>query len=187
MFLRAAIVRVPEKIAEAKKIGTKHLVRVLEQDPEEYLSRKGDAHEATFLEWVKNNRPEVFANVGLSHHTHFLTDRKYFGPYMQLPWLVYGVEDASVELLLGDRPIWTHKHPSQPDFMAVMPLSPRSVFIAAKSDQLIQRLTGEAANTVARRVNESIVQQARLRVYGRAKDCFIDRCMREPGGIDTVV
>jgi len=92
-----------------------------------------------------------------------------------------------VELLLGDRPVWTHRRPIDPDFMVVVPMSPRSVFFAAKSERPIKKLIDAGASTVVRLVNESIVQQAQLRAYGRADVSFIDRCVRELGGLKSVV
>jgi hypothetical protein len=182
MFLVAGIARVPEKIEKARRIGARHLVSALEEDPEEYLSVKGNEPEATFLDWVKNNQPGMLENVGLSHLTQFLADRKNVQPYMDLDWTVHSVAHADVELLLGDRPVWTHKRPSDPDFMAVMPLSPRSLFVAANSKPLVQRLIDAGPSSLVRLANETIVQHAQLRIYGRAEVSFIDRCLREPPG-----
>jgi hypothetical protein len=70
--------------------------------------------------------------------------------------------------------------------MVAMPLSPRSVFVAAKSEQLMKKLIDAGASTVVRLVNESTVQQAQLRVYGRADVSFIERSVHELGGLNGV-
>jgi hypothetical protein len=107
---------------------------------------------------------------------------------MNLDWTVHSVAHANVELLLGDRPVWTHKRPSDPDFMAVMPLSPRSLFVAANSKPLVQRLIDAGPSSLVRLANETIVQHAQLRIYGRAEVSFIDRCLREaPGAFEAAV
>lgn len=47
MYLLAGIARVPEKIERMKELGKHHLARALEDDPEEYLSMRGDQPEST--------------------------------------------------------------------------------------------------------------------------------------------
>src|SRR5258708_19809302 len=106
----------------------------------------GDKGEGRFLGWVRNNEPGLFDNVGLSNLTKFLTDRQNLLPYMDIPWIAYGVEHAEVELLLGDRPVWTHRRPVDPDFMVVLPLPPLTSFFAPNPDPLIKKLIDAAAS-----------------------------------------
>ena len=94
---------------------------------------------------------------------------------------------ASVELLLPDRPLWVSKHPKDPDFIAMMPLSPRSVFIAARDKRVIRRTIDASPNELIRRINESLVSNAWERVYGRATVAFIDRCLRQRQSLDEAV
>jgi hypothetical protein len=170
MYLLAGLARVPEKIEGSRKIGRDHLVRALEEDPEEYLSIRGDQPEGTLLEWVRKNEPGLLENFGLSNLTDFLADRNNLLPYMDIPWITYGVEHAQLELLLGDRPVWTHRRPIDPDFMVVLSLSPRTVFIGAKSNELIEKLLHAGPSKVVRLTNETMIQAAKLRVYERFSD-----------------
>jgi hypothetical protein len=187
MYLLAGLARVPEKIEGTRTLGKDHSVRALEEDPEEYLSIRGDQPEETLLEWVRKNEAGLLDNFGLSNLTKFLTDRNNLLPYMHIPWIAYGVEHAHVELLLGDRPVWAHRRPIDPDFMVVLPLSPRTLFVGAKSEALIQKFIDAGASTVVRLTNETMVQAAKLRVYGRGKISFIERCVREYGGLSSAM
>ena len=138
------------------------------------------------LEWVENNVSGI-ENVGLIQMMKFLTNEKRVREFLDLEWIVHGLAHANVQLLLGDRPLWPYRRPSDPDFIALMPLSPRSVFIAARSKKVIDRTIDASPNELVRRVNESIAAHAMLRVFGRATAAFIDRCMRQPESIDDVV
>ena len=185
-FVMAANARVPEKIELAKKIADKHVRRALAETPEEYLAVKGAAVEAALLEWVENNVSGI-ENLGLVQMVKFLTNEQHVREFLELEWIVHSLAHASVELLLGDRPLWTKGRPSDPEFIAMMPLSPHSVFIASRSKRVIQRTIEANANTLVRRINESVAAHAMLRVYGRAVETFIDRCMRQPENIEAAV
>ena len=69
----------------------------------------------------------------------------------------------------------------------MMPLSPRSVFIAARDKRAIHRTIDASPNELVRRINESVVSNAWERVYGRATVEFVDRCLRQPQSIDEAV
>jgi hypothetical protein len=185
-FLMAANARVPEKVALAKHIADKHVRRALAERPEEYLAVKGDAVEATLLEWVENNIAGI-ENLGLIQMVKFLVNADRIREFLELEWIVHGLSHASVELLLPDRPLWVFKHPTDPDFIAMMPLSPRSVFIAARDKRVIHRTIDASPNELIRRINESLVSNAWERVYGRATVGFVDRCLRQPQSLDEAV
>jgi hypothetical protein len=186
IFLMAANARVPEKVALAKQITDKHVRRALAEKPEEYLAVKGDAVEATLLEWVENNVSGI-ENLGLIQIAKFLVNEDRIRQFLELEWIVHGLSHASVELLLADRPLWSYKHPTDPDFITMMPLSPRSVFIAARDKRAIHRTIDASPNELVRRINESVVSNAWERVHGRATVEFVDRCLRQPQSIDEAV
>ncbi len=176
IFLMAANVRVPEKVALTKQITDKHARRVLAERPEEFLAVKGDAVEATLLEWVESNVSGI-ENLGLVQ-----MDR--IREFLELQWIVHGLSHANVELMLADRPLWVSQHPRHPDFIVLLPLSPRSVFIAARDKRVIDRTIDASPNELVRRINESVVSNAWERVYGRATVSFIDRCLRQPSTLE---
>jgi hypothetical protein len=186
MFLMAANSRVPEKVALVKLITDKHVRRALAENPEEYLAVKGDAVETTLQEWVENNMSGI-ENLGLIQLAKFLVNPDRIREFLELEWIVHGVSQASVELLLADRPLWAFQHPMDPDFIAMMPLSPRSVFIAARNKRVIEKTINARPNELVRRINESVVGNAWERVYGRATANFIDRCLRQPESRDEAV
>ncbi len=185
-FIIAANARVPEKIRMAKDITSGHLVRALEENPEEYLALKGDEPEITLLEWVRNNRPGMIENVGLIQMVKFMTNEQQVRMFMDMEWTVHSVEHSNLELLLGDRPLWSSGRPEAPNYIAIMPLSPRTLFMATRSKEVVRRIAEANPSILVRRANESIVAHAMLRVYGRAPDNFIARCMRKPDGLSSV-
>ncbi len=117
----------------------------------------------------------------------FLVNADRIREFLEMEWIVHGLSHASVELLLPDRPLWVSKHPKDPDFIAMMPLSPRSVFIAARDKRVIRRTIDASPNELIRRINESLVSNAWERVYGRATVAFIDRCLRQRQSLDEAV
>ena len=186
MFLMAAHTRVPEKVALVKQIADKQVRLALEANPEDYLEVRGDALEATLLEWVQNNVSGI-ENLGLIELMKFIVHKDRIREFLELEWIVHGLAHTNVELLLGDRPMWVHKRPTDSAFIAMMPLSPRSVFIAARDKSVIQRTIDSSPNELIRRINESVVGAAWERVYGRATLAFIDRCLRQPEDLDAAV
>lgn len=185
-FLMAANARVPEKIELAKQIANKHVRQALAERPEEYLAVRGDAVEPTVLDWVESNLSGI-ENLGLVQMVKFLSNERHVREFLELEWIVHSLAHANVQLLLGDRPLWTKGRPSDPEFIAMMPLSPRSVFVASRSKRAIQRTIDAKPNILVRRMNESIAAYAMLRVYGRATEAFIDRCMRQPEDLEEAV
>jgi hypothetical protein len=186
IVLMAANARVSEKVALAKQITDKHVRRALAERPEEYLAVKGEAVEATLLEWVENNVSGI-ENLGLIQMVKFLVNADRIREFLELEWIVHGLSHANVELLLPDRPLWISKRPADPDFIAMMPLSPRSVFIAARDKRVIRRTIDARPNELVRRINESAISNAWERVYGRATVDFVDRCLRQSQRIDEAV
>ena len=179
LFLMASNARVPEKVALAKQIAQKHVRIALAANPEEYLAVRGEAVEETLAEWVANNISGI-DNLGLVQMMKFLVHEGRIREFLELEWIVHGLSHANVELLLSDRPLWTYKQPRDRDFIAMMPLSPRSVFIAARDKNVIRKTIEASPNALARKINESVVGNAWARVYGRATTAFVDRCLRQP-------
>jgi hypothetical protein len=66
------------------------------------------------LEWGENNVSGI-TNLGLVQMVKFLVNKDRIREFLELEWIVHGLSHASVELLLGDRPLRTYKQPADPD------------------------------------------------------------------------
>ena len=69
--------------------------------------------------------------------------------------------------MLCDNPLVFTAGIDAPGLMVSMPLSPTAAFIAVRSDELVRLLKNADPDEIVRRLNESIVDQAKGRVYAR--------------------
>jgi hypothetical protein len=75
-------------------------------------------------------------------------------------------ENSRFSFLTSDRPIIMTNGLAVPEAHIAMPLSPRRLFIATKSPQLIKDVAARSAGEVVLGVNNKVAEQARRFVYG---------------------
>lgn len=178
MFLVAANLRVPEMVRKSKTQGTEALKATLNQSPEEFERVRGSTSELTLLEWTENRVPGLIENFGLEVLVRFLGEDKNIQPFMDLEWSAHSIPSSNVEFLTGDRPLWYFQNPQHSHFSIVMPLSPRTIFVGSRVAEFSRAIIDEGENSIARKVNTSIVSRANERVYGRAKFAYVDKTFK---------
>jgi hypothetical protein len=168
IFLAAATARTPEKIAHFKRTLAEAVrANLRDTDPAEIEKALGYKPPFTLLEWTEKHFPGQIANFHLRMLIKHMTREELVQLYMDMDWTVHRVRSRHKELLTCDRPLWYLHNPNHPNFTMMMTLSPRVVFIAAKSQQLADSMAATPTMRLARLINQSVFNAAQERVYGR--------------------
>jgi hypothetical protein len=163
-------------VVEKVKSGSKELVeKELSQKIPEYDAAKGDAPEATLLEWAMKHTPARLANSGLKVLVSLLGSEKAIGRIIHLRWLVKDVSASQRRLLLGDNPFERVGDLYKPRTLISIPLSPTHVFFGSDALDIIDHLANLPAREVVKASNVSTLTTARKFVYGDAERAFIDQ------------
>jgi hypothetical protein len=167
IFLAAANARTPDIVQFIKKDAEENLRKNLNENPEEIEKALGRKPEFTLVEWAEKHAPEKLANFGLQMLLKYLTRDDLIQQFMDMEWTVHQPPSRHKELLTCDRPLWYFGKPDDPKFTMMMTLSPRTVFIAAKTMALADKMAATPSMKLARLINESVFNRAYERVYGR--------------------
>jgi hypothetical protein len=100
---------------------------------------------------------------------HKVVDNKEIGnKIFYLRWWLWDFSGMSHELLLADNPLIFTGALDAPELIVALPISPTKAFLATRGDRTATRLRSLNPKTLAVRLNESSVLQARARVYARS-------------------
>lgn len=178
IFLAAANARTPDIVEFIKKDAEENLRKKLEENPEEVEEKLGYKPPFTLTEWVEKHAPDQLANFGLKMLLKYLTRDDIIQQFMDMIWTVHPSNSRHKELLTCDRPLWYFGKPHDHNFTMMMTLSPRSVFIAAKTDDLAEKMKAMPSMKLARLINESVFNRAYERVYGRVPEDVATRMFK---------
>jgi Protein of unknown function (DUF4238) len=168
IFLAAANARTPDMIAHLKKTMSEAVrANLLSTDPKEVEKALGYKPPFTLLEWTEKHFPDQIANFHLRMLLKYLTRQELVQQFMGMDWTIHEVQSRHKELLTCDRPLWYFGKPEHPKFALMMTLSPRTVFIAANTIDLANKMAATPSMRLARLINESVFNRAFERVYGR--------------------
>jgi hypothetical protein len=178
IFLAAANARTPDIVALIKKDAEENLRRKLEENPKLVEQELGYKPPFTLTEWAEKHAPDQIANFGLTMLLKYLTRNDIIQQFMDMEWTAHTVRSRHKELLTCDRPLWYFEKPDSPKFTMMMTLSPRTVFIAAKTTELADKMTKMPSMKLARLINESVFNRAYERVYGRLPEDVATRMFK---------
>jgi hypothetical protein len=167
VFLAAANARTPDMVEFIKKSCDATLREKLNENPEEVERVLGYKPPFTLAEWAEKNAADRLANFHLHILLKHLTREDLIQQFMDMDWTVHRVRSRHKELLTCDRPLWYLENPKHPKFTMMMTLCPRTVFIAARSTELADRMAATPSMKLARLINESVFNRVSERVYGR--------------------
>jgi hypothetical protein len=94
-----------------------------------------------------------------------------------MKWTVIDLRHSCFSLLTSDRPIDMPLGLGDKQAYIALPISPYSLFIASRDGSLPKSLRNAKASDVARRINKTVVTQARTFVWGTSDSqlAFIER------------
>jgi len=169
VFLGSMRVRQPDVINKLKLESTELLRGSLDSQPEQYEELAGDSDAPTLVEWTERRYPGLIENFGLSLVAGVTLDPVILAKIMQLDWGLYHFLEDNHDLLLGDNPCIFTDGIDASVLIVALPITPRKVFFATRGERVKTMLHQIDNNTLAIRLNESSLGQARARIYSRTK------------------
>jgi hypothetical protein len=110
---------------------------------------------------------ELWDNIG-AHAMPKVSDMKKVGDVLiNMQWNIVTLTDVAEEsFLTSDRPVILSNGLAKPEAHVVMPISPRAMFVAAKSEEVLQGVDAMLQNGYGiTRLNEMVIAQAGRFVY----------------------
>lgn len=94
-----------------------------------------------------------------------LTSKTVIKALLSMHWKTSCLDKAKHRLLTCDRPIIMTNGLERPDAHVVLPISPRTFFLAYRSDDFFSRVAGLSQEALASTINDAVVRQAIDFVY----------------------
>jgi Protein of unknown function (DUF4238) len=167
-FLYSLIVRNPDHLLRMKeKLATLDPGEVLEFIRDKYPDIRGPGDPENFDDYKAAfilNPVEVPAVRVLPE---LVRSKRVVRMLASFKWQTATVNQAKYPLLTSDRPIIMSNGLIQRDAHIVLPISPRRLFIATKTEEVFQYFREMNPNELAQTVNNQVSQQARKFVFGR--------------------
>jgi Protein of unknown function (DUF4238) len=166
-FLMSLRLRQPSIVQRLRTESSEHLEASLIDKPEEYDAVAGNGDPPTLLEWTRKNYPGLIENFGMSFF-HKLVDNPEVGEsILRMKWWLWDFTREQNDLLLADQPCIFTKAIDDPDLVIALPIGPRKAFMATRTDRVATIMRGQRPKDLLMRMNESSLDQARVRVYAR--------------------
>ena len=87
----------------------------------------------------------------------------------EMMWDVITIPDSGRSFLTSDYPIYLSKGIQREDAYFALPISPRKIFVASKSQAELDRLKAMSIADITHASNKVVVRQARKYVYGTSE------------------
>jgi Protein of unknown function (DUF4238) len=169
-YLNSLRMRQPKFVSDvAKSAGTETIREELARDVDEYTALAQSDDPPTLVEWVRQNRPGLIEDFGLTLYPKVINDPVIGEKLINLNWIVCDLSSAKHELILADNPLVSVGNLDSPTLILALPLSPTKLFVACRATETSQRFRTEEPNAIVARMNESSVERANRWVYARTE------------------
>jgi Protein of unknown function (DUF4238) len=165
-FLYSLIVRNPEHLLLIKKKLSEMSPEILESIRDEYDSLRGPGDPPTFNEYKAKfyNKPipvppaRVLLNI--------LSSKRVVTALATMKCVTADVSSAQRTLLTSDRPVIMTNGIDRSDAHIVLPISPSKLFIAAKEEHMLHKITSMGPEELVSISNSKVAEQAYRYAYG---------------------
>lgn len=166
-FLMSLRLRQPNIVQQLRTESSEDLEASLNDNPDEYDAVAEGGSPPTLVEWVRSHYPGLIENFGMSFF-HKLIDHPELGEKIfRMKWWLWDFKPQRNDLLLADHPCIFTKGIDDPDVVIALPIGPRTVFMATRTDRVAAIMRRQRPKDLLMRMNESSVGQARARIYAR--------------------
>jgi hypothetical protein len=179
-FMMSLHVRNPSRVQQITVEAVVGLRRTLLDKPEEYAAVRDTDDPQTLLGWVERYAPALLDNYGKQLLPGIITHQAIGNEIIRMHWGVLGFSGALPDLLTCDRPLHLSHGIADPQCLIALPLSPRAIFFASRSQERLDGIIRSDGEAVLRSINEVMVAQAERYVYGaheRHRD-FVEQRLR---------
>lgn len=165
-FVMSLLVRNPSNVEQITNQADHGLRQSLLAVPEEYEAVRDKDDPPTLVEWVEQKAPEILSNFGKQMLPGIITHQPTGDAIIRMRWWTIDIGDGFPDLLTCDRPVYmSHGVMDEMCFIA-LPLSPRFVFFATRSQTMFDRVMSHGIKAVTKSINKIMVTQAEKYVYG---------------------
>lgn len=158
-FLVAQMVRVPSMLQYFATFAEREFT----EGAKAIASQPG---RASFLEYARNNEPHAGANAAVGMLETVIEDEKLNSALLNAKWRIFQPKNSKFDLLVGDNPLIMLGGMSD-NFIAALPLGPRTLFCAASDEGTLGNIESESHTDVVSTVNKDSITKAAKYVYAK--------------------
>jgi len=166
LFVKSLHVRNPEKVEHLIQQAKRGLTEALAESPEAYQAIRQLHHPSTLVEWAEQDAPELLTNFGKHLLPGIITHKPTAQAILHMRWWTVSIPTDAPDLLTCDRPVYMSHGVMDAQCLIALPISPRDVFFACRSEEIFNRVMKPGLSRLAKAINESMVFQAEKNVYG---------------------
>jgi len=163
-ILVSLIIRGPAMVERIQEEGRQVLSKSLAESTDEYLSIRGDDPADSLLSWVEANASSVLSHFGTAALPTIVESERLNGGLLHATWGIRTLRQASVDLLISDRPVFYCGGMAK-NFLVALPIAPRLLFVAFNHEATGQALNRDSDTEVAKKTNRDTVAGALQYVY----------------------
>jgi hypothetical protein len=165
-FVMTLFHRTPEGLDLIRQRLEQNLPRFMEDIRQRYAELRRNIDPENFADFISKWGTAESDEISL-HVLHHAMDSEPVGTLLnRMVWAVITFDDRHHPLLTCDRPIIFYGGLSHPQGRLLMPLSPRTLFVAANDQALIEKTNHDSQSSgLAQRINNKITRQAQKYVY----------------------
>jgi hypothetical protein len=164
-FLMSLRLRQPSIIQQLRTESSEYLEASLTDNPEEYDALAGTGDPPTLVKWTKMKYPGLIENFGMSFFHKLINNPEVGEKILRMKWWLWDFTREQNDLLLADHPCIFTKGIDDPELVIALPIGPRKAFMATKSDHVAAIMRRQRPKDLLTRMNESSLDQARVRLY----------------------
>lgn len=170
-FLYALVFRNPEQIAGIQKRYTAYVPQMIEEYRAVYPLKRGPDDPVDFDEFTTRFLANPLNKSGMHVLPHLANSKGVIGHLLQMKfWTISLTGFAGRTFLMSDRPVVMTNGLVQPHAHIVLPISPRRLFVAGKSDAAYRFLRSMSPDKLAATMNNQVARQSHRFVYA-IDDC----------------
>jgi Protein of unknown function (DUF4238) len=165
-FLYSLIIRTPEHIRRIQQKADENPPELPETLREDYDKLRGPNDPATFEEykaWSSANPLKLPAQQILPE---LINSERVITEIAFMRWTTAPLGNTKHSMLTSDRPVIMTNGLVQADAHIAIPLSPKLLFLATKTDETHRAISSMSSNEIVEVVNHKVSEQAVKYVYG---------------------
>lgn len=166
-FIMSLRSRTPEVVSQLHTEGSNSLKDSLDERPEEYEAISETTDPPTLMEWSEQQFPGLIENFGTMSFPSFVCNPDIGQKILDMKWRLWDFRGQKNHLLLADRPCIFTIGIDDPNLVIALPISPWKAFMAIKTDRVASIMRQQHPKDLLMRMNESSLNQAKIRVYAR--------------------
>lgn len=167
-FVLSLMHRNPEGVARSFEAIKKHYKEHnLEEARKQYAEMRRPQDPERLEEFLELMAPKAVGQANANHLLSVISSPKVGSVIMNMYWNVVKMVGLKHSLLTSDRPIVMTNGLGHKNSHLVLPISPDHIFVAAASEDEVNRLKIlSQGGEMARQLNDRVARQARKYVYG---------------------